>query len=395
MHRLQKPGWYNNKTTIHALTMKKFLCILIIIQAGCKDVYNPTLKNAPSGYLVVDGNIIAGNDSTIVHLTRSVSVSDTSIVINETGASVKVESGDGDTYELQNENNGIYAAPALNISLNKNYRLHIFTADGKEYASDFVPVVQTPPIDSVSWKLDPASGVSIYISTHDATNSTQYYQWQYVETWEHRAKYNSILIYDPTTQSLNGRSPEQQVYRCWNVQSSTDIQIFSSTNLSSDVVFEKPLLVIPYGSEKIDRVYSILVTQQALSKDAYEFWDDLKKNTETLGTIFDPQPFANFGNVHCLTNPQEAVIGFINACTIQRQRIFINWLDVQWPYSFPPCGDTIVQPIDIQPTFSHVDIYVPINYVPSPPGAVFGSLVECADCRLGGGTTVRPSYMPN
>ena len=67
-----------------------------MVIAGCKEEYNPPLKNAGYNYLVVEGNILAGNDSTFVHLTRTVDVADTSNVQPELNATVKVESENGE-----------------------------------------------------------------------------------------------------------------------------------------------------------------------------------------------------------------------------------------------------------------------------------------------------------
>lgn len=374
--------------------MKKYFYISIILLASCKEEYNPHLKNAGYNYLVVEGNIAAGNDSIFIHLTRTVDVSDTSVVQPELNATVSVESQGGNIYPLQETGNGFYFTPPLNISPNENYRVHIFTANGKEYASDYVPVKITPPIDSVSWKLDNNTGVTVYVSTHDATDSTQYYRWQYVETWEHNPKYTSDLIYDKSLPGLRLRSPGEQIYRCWNTDTSGEILIASTANLSVDVLYEKPLITIPYGSTKIDRVYSILVTQYALTKEAYQYWDNLKKNTEDLGSIFDPQPFADYGNMHSITDPSEPVLGYITAGSAMHQRIFIDWTKVQWPYSFPTCADTTVAPGNVDTVFSGFD-YLPVQYLASPPGTVFGSSPECVDCRLtGGGTTTKPPYMP-
>ena len=132
------------------------------------------------------------------------------------------------------------------------------------------------------------------------------------------------MIWDHSIDFLRGRTPEEQVFRCWTIDTSEEIFLFSTAGLSSDVVFENPLVHIPYASQQLSVVYSILVTQYALTKEAYEFWQNLKKNTEQLGTIFDPQPFADYGNMHCLSDPQEPVIGFISACTTQQQRIYIS-----------------------------------------------------------------------
>src|SRR5436190_22506891 len=102
--------------------MKKIFYIIILF-AGCKDVYNPSIKNANYNYLVVEGNIVAGDDSTFIHLTRTVAVSDTSIIHPEEFATVVVEGDGGDTYPLQDLHNGFYTAPPLHINPNANCRL--------------------------------------------------------------------------------------------------------------------------------------------------------------------------------------------------------------------------------------------------------------------------------
>lgn len=368
--------------------MKRFLYILIIV-SGCKDVYNPPLKNTATNYLVVEGNILAGGDSTIIHLSRTIAISDTAISQPELNASVAVEGDGGDAYQLQSENNGNYVAPDLNISPNEKYRLHIFTADGKEYASEYVEVKQTPPIDSVSWKFDSTGGLNIFVNTHDATGNTQYYRWQYAETWEHRSVDSSVLIYD--NGALRSRTPEEQIYRCWNINNAGDIFLASTTGLSSDVVFEKKLVNIPYQSDKIRWVYSIGVTQYALTKEGYEYFDNLKKNTEELGSIFDPQPFSEYGNMHCISNPNEPVVGFISTCSASQQRIYIYWEQVHFPYKLSDCKQIIVSPDKINEIFSNY-LYLPLAY--GNLGSVKAYTEPCLNCLEQGGTNIKPPYMP-
>lgn len=368
--------------------MRRFFYIILVL-VGCKDVYNPPLKNTVHDYLVVEGNIVAGNDSTFIHLTRTIPVNDSSRAQPEAGAIIKVENEDGEIYQLQDAHNGNYFSAPLNISTNKNYRLHIFTADGKEYASDYVPVKITPDIDSVSWKFDEIGGINIYVNTHDATNSTRYYRWQYIETWEHRATDSSELIY---VNGLRFRLPSEQIYRCWNINVSGEIFTGSTTALSDDVVLENKLINIPYESTKVRWYYSVLVTQYALTKGGFEYWENLKKNTEQIGSIFDPQPFAEFGNMHCLSDTTEPVLGFISACSTAQQRLYIEYAQVHYPYTFPECKAILVLPAAIDETFSKTFLYTPLHY--GDNGTVVGNFTECLNCLLQGGTNVKPLYMP-
>ncbi|HEY4196083.1 MAG TPA: DUF4249 family protein, partial [Mucilaginibacter sp.] len=61
----------------------------------------------------------------------------------------------------------------------------------------------------------------------------------------------------------------------------------------------------------------------ALTADAFNFYTNLKKNTEQLGSIFDAQPSEISGNIHAVNNPTEPVIGYISAGNIASKRIFI------------------------------------------------------------------------
>ncbi len=367
--------------------MKKLFFIIALL-ASCKEAYTPPLKNADYNYLVVEGNIVAGNDPTFIHLTRTTTISDTSKAQPEKNATITVESEAGDSYPLYEQSAGIYTAPPLNINPGGKYRLHIFTSNGKEYASAFVPVIQTPPIDSVSWKVNEKQGVNIYVSTHDATGGAQYYRWKYVATWEHRGVDSSELVYE--NGMLRSRTAQEQIYRCWTIDSSGTIFLASTTGLSSNVVYEKEMVTIPYDAEEISWVYSILVTQYGLTKEAYQYWDNLKKNTEEIGSIFDPQPFADYGNITCITDPAEPVLGFISACSSQQQRIYIYWSQVRWPLSHAGCLDTLITK-DFDQAFSG-SAFLPVRIIYMK--GVEANLPECIDCRTQGGSTVKPPYMP-
>src|SRR5690606_35363898 len=90
--------------------------------------------------------------------------------------------------------------------------------------------------------------------------------------------------------------PNEDVSVCWKYANSSTILLGSSAKLQSAVISEKPLTTIPAGHEKLAKRYSILVKQYAIDKKAYEFYSLMKKNTESLGSIFDPQPSEIRGN---------------------------------------------------------------------------------------------------
>ncbi|HEY4205331.1 MAG TPA: DUF4249 domain-containing protein, partial [Puia sp.] len=310
---------------------KYYIALFLTSLLGyCKTAFEPPELKAANNYLVVDGVInIAPNATTLINVNRTRRLRDTATQgIPELHATVTIRAGNGATYPLSDPaGQGIYSTSALSLDPTQQYGIEITTADGRKYASDMVTPKPTPPIDS--FYFEQPSDLTVYVNTHDPSNSTQYYRWDYVETWEHDAqlytawgvKDGLIFAVDSTTQTT----------QCWTSVQSSHILLDATTRLNSDVVDHMKVLTLGNGDMKINIKYSILLRQYALTEAAYSYWDLIRKTADGLGTLFDLQPTQLVGNIHCTTNPSEPVIGFVSASTIQQRRIFIyqsllhNW----------------------------------------------------------------------
>jgi hypothetical protein len=370
------------------------VCSLLFAQ--CKTPYDARLKSTQSNFLVVEG-FIDGAASTTIKLsrTRILSAGDTAISVKELNASVFIEDDHQDKYSLSDAGNGIYSnINPLNLNPAWQYRLHIFTSNGKEYFSDFVPFKPSPLIDTIGWKFKDG-GVQTYINTHDVNKATLYYRWEYNETWEFHSFYDSYLKYDAATNSIIPRTEE--VHVCWHSNNSNNILLGSSAKLSSDVINEMPLVYIEPHDERLSVLYSIWVKQYALDLKSYNFWQAMKSNTEKVGSIFDPQPNQTPGNIHCTTDSSETVVGYIGAGNTIEKRVFIN-------NNLMPAGWNILPfcPVQIIPDNSDSLTYyfgggglTPIaNAVTVSGGLGFSaSSALCVDCTLGG-TNIKPAFWP-
>lgn len=305
--------------------------MILLSSAGCKEEFNPPVIAMGTNYLVVEGLINSGQDTTTILLSRTTKLADTTVLKPKAGAQVVIE-GEGNMHYLLLEKKAGSYVDQLSLNNNK-YRLRIHTSDGKEYISDFVPVKQTPPIDSVLWKKE-NDEVQISVSAHDPQNNTKYYRWEYEETWEYHSLYVSYVEY--RNGEFYRRDSTNQINKCWQIVNSSDIAIGASASLNEDVINNHLLVHIDNGSEKTSIRYSIFVKQFALTKEAFDFWTLLKKNTQKVGGIFDALPSELTGNIHCVTNPQEIVIGFISAGTITKKRIFIGFDEDLAPWQKAP-----------------------------------------------------------
>ena len=377
---------------------KIMICSLAIILSNCKIPYEPKLKSSDTNSLVVEG-YIDGAIPMIIKLsrTRMLTNGDTAARKYELGARVIVEDDKQDSYPLSELGNGVYSSlNTLPLNTSNQYRLHIFTTENEEYLSDFVPFKPSPPIDSIGWNFK-YDGVQIYANTHDPNNATTYYRWEYSETWEYHAYYSSLYEYDQVHDTVIPRL--QQVYTCWQTDSSTSILLGSSAKLTSDVINEMALTYIQPHDTRLSVLYSIWVKQYALDVNGYNYWSAMQSNTESIGSIFDPQPNETAGNIHCVTSPAELVVGYINAGNTVQKRVFISnsSLPSDWN-QYPFCLDTIVP--NNKSALIHFfaeSTFVPIGIPPPgifPPVAYTASFEDCVDCRTYGGVTIKPSFWP-
>ena len=362
---------------------------LLLGLLSCRKPYIPPAIAAPDSYLVVEGVINPGSDSTVIKLSKTVNLNAKTTLKPVLGATVTVENDQNNKWPLVGDGAGNYISAGLNLPLQAKYRLSINTGDGQQYQSDFVPVKLTPPIDSVGYKLA-SDRLNIYVNTHDPANNTRYYRWDYTETWKFHAKFFSDLFLDTLHHVIVDRDSTQQVYYCFASDQASNIVLGSTQKLAQDVVYQSPVTNVLYTSPKLEIKYSILVKQYALTGDAYTFYNLLKQNTEQLGTIFDAQPSELTGNIHDVTKPAEPVIGYVSVTNVQTKRIFISNDDIPLTLTVYPyyCEqDTVsfylAQDVLLDPPY----VYLPTIYAYTPKGALVGYLYSrpiCLDCTLTG-----------
>jgi hypothetical protein len=314
-----------------------------------------------------------------------------------------VDQSSGNSYPLVDSNNiGTYTSAPQNLSPLDQYQIKIYTTNGDQYLSDFVPVKISAPIDSVTWSQD--INVFIFVNTHDPSDNSIYYKWDFVETWEHDAAITTyIQAVGDTLIFSGGATPSEQTDSCWSSDASNSIITGTSAALKQDVISEQPITTIIQDDPKLAVRYSILVRQIPLTEAAFNYWELIEKNSQQLGTLFDPQPSQLPSNIHSTINPNEPVIGYISAAAPQEGRLFINASQVSNWNPPPPINTTLSCPVVYggEPTEDwpvYVDPYPDSSYTPYNVGGsgivatLYLTRKKCVDCWAQGGSTVRPSY---
>ncbi|ALD20701.1 DUF4249 domain-containing protein [Hymenobacter sp. DG25A] len=383
------------------------LCILLLGLSGCIEPFEPEVPVQATKALVVDG-FINSNGRTTIKLSRTYDLASTAGPLTVDKAQVLIQGeGSGEEYLLREVKSGTYVSDSLILNPGTQYRLFFRTRDSRQqllgqYASAYLPVKTSPPIEALTWKVVPR-GLELYANTFDATGNSRYYRWDYTETWEFTSAGESQHVYE--NQQMRRRRADEQIYQCWQTVHSPTIKLTSTKRLSEDRVTEFPLLEFPAGDTRLRYKYSVLVRQYTMGAEEYAYWEALKKNTETIGSLFDPLPSQSTGNVRNLNQPQEPVLGFVGVGSVTQKRIFISKKELPGAWTFKTgyedCG---LLPVDVLPlkgvaysevlseTFSSGDNIPIYQYYNSEYGNIYTSYPEeCADCRLRG-TTTRPTF---
>jgi len=357
---------------------------MLVFSHGCKKPYAPPAITKDNKFLVIEGVLVNSPDSpSVFSLSRTIRLTDSSnSSVPEMGAQVSAEGTAGEVVGFREYSAGIYKADPVVVNTTSKYRLKIITTSGKTYLSDYVDVRQSPPIDSVYWQQK--NDVNILVSTHDPLNNTKYYRWDFTETWQYRSQLEAELGIE------NGRviylDSSNQQYNCWSAHNANTILAGSSVALNNDVISGQELTTIIQNTERLAIRYSILVKQYALTEDGYQYYQILKKNTESLGSIFDAQPSELTGNFHSLQDPSEIVIGFFSASSVVQKRIFIDKSQVNWNFIYDGRSCDLIP----YTTFLSNDAFEPYYF--DAGGGLVLSRISCLDCRVRGGTTIKPSF---
>jgi len=372
--------------------VRNILFIFLAMQFACKKPYDVPAININYAFLVLEGNIEIGNNKiSVIHLSRTQTLKDTSITTPETLAKVMIESNNGASYLLNETANGEYTSSPLQLNTVQEYRLKVITTNSDQYVSAFVKGKTAPEIDSITWKQD--IDLKIFVHTHDPNNNTRYYKWEFDETAQHNAPIESNLgVKDGL---IFYRDSTTQVYNCWNTTRSNTIAVTSTKALSTDVVSYQQVHKIIKNDARLDVRYSINVRQYAISDEAYQYWQILQKSTQQTGSIFDPQPSQLSSNVTCVNDPKKAVIGFISAGSYTEKRIFINNSELNnWDFTTTGVACNVrfgSQNPNNYLLFSYSDTsYAPQYFVTG--GGIALYKISCLDCRRAGGTSIKPVF---
>lgn len=395
-----------------------FAVISVLVFCTCIDPYTPRLSGY-SSLLVVDGLITDMNNSYKIRISRTFQDQNSaSTGVND--ATVYISDDTEQKAYLKSIGEGIYKTDSIQFrgTIGRTYVLHIITNDGEEFQSEPCFMSSVADIDSLYFAKDhklinsgtkSQEGLSIYLDSKNG-DSDQYYRWAFNETWKFKVLNPKKFDFNPADSAIT-TCPEIKEY-CWKSKKSDDILVYSTNIGQSTQIKGQPLYFIP--SDQSDRLllqYSILVSQYSISKNEFEFWNNMKQINDKGGDIFSKQPFTVTSNIKNLYNPKDRVLGYFQVSAVKQRRKNISFSEIvklNLPLYIYPCERIEKQPSDFQTewgpkiTWDYVyslfcvtsDYYfVEPLYIPGTEqlDKMIFARPECANCEVTG-TQIKPDF---
>ena len=378
---------------------------LLILIDGCIFPFDPDIEGSRD-ILVISGKVTDREGFQYIEISRSKPVYDPGgKAFQVSNCLVEIRDDLGNVFPGLEQEPGFYACRMDQEYLmpGTRYQLFVTTPEGKHYSSDFAELLPCAPIDSISFEISKMpttnpevfyQGVQFFVSTDGSDEFADNYRWDLVETWEYHSTY-------PIQDYYNGRinSPEEisyELFTCWETLHIPEIFTFSTRNQSSGIIRNFPLIYVSDQSARLSYKYSLLVSQLSLSEAAYEYWKILEEQSKQTGELYETQPSSIRGNIYCLENPAEFVLGFFYATSIIEERVFVKPNILTSELYCVPWGS--VDPEFVLSVYlaeaSRTQYPIYLVRIEDGTGAYRLDMADqqCFDCRMRGGTIQAPDF---
>ena len=305
--------------------------LLILLFAGCEEYFDPDIKSVQPVY-GFEGYVTDEPGSYRVRVVKSIGYNSIPSFTNVPDATVYIQCME-DRYAIDypltyDSETGYYYTDeyAFTGQVGNSYRLKIITAEGKEFASDFEPMLENGyPIvtsefgerrvlssDGASYYDKLESGIQLLNSTFTwSEQSTPYYRYECKLVFQTHQHYPAIpLPFD------------KYIFRPYIPQG--NIFIANANDYQNRMIFGNKLYFIPETDvyHKNDDVLEgmeytlqhcgvyVRVKQYSMSKDQYLYWKALGDQLENKDYIFGKTENQPISNIKCQTDPSEPVLGY-------------------------------------------------------------------------------------
>jgi hypothetical protein len=212
------------------------------------------------------------------------------------------------------------------------YKLRVNLSNGEHYESSWekLPESVSQKIGDISFKeivkqtyvyesgeetINDIDGIDIYVNLPiNNTNAPQFYRWTYAPIW----------VY---TTSFPTRNPGISNPICW-ISNNYYLSDYKLQKDNAGGYPQKLAFLKTKWNHRIYKKFSMLITQQIISEDYFNFWKEIKEQSEK-GGLFDAPPYNLHTNFEAV-NTDTKVSGYFGVVSEQATRWYFDKNDLSY-----------------------------------------------------------------
>lgn len=347
--------------------------------------------------LVVDGQITDAPGPYTIKLSRSGKVQSLSLWTPFSDCTVQVKDNMGNAYDFHEIQPGIYQSDstAFRGIAGRSYQLSVSTGEGELVESaldELMPGLKIQSIDAeLEHKDDPdlfygRDGYQFYLNTETPASKDNYILWRLQTTYKFRTDYGIFSYIDKNGQYQLMASGDS-LRTCYKNADVLKILLLNTSDFAKPEIKHYPLYYEDNYTKALSIRYSLKVNQYTINESAFNYYNTIKKISESGGNLYTTQPFQVGNNLKNVTHSDKPVLGYFLVAGISEKRIFVNKPPIVFRYDMCHPGEP--QRFIVEKMLNRPDLW-PVYFAETEMGMYYLDQ-ECVNC-LTNGTQAKPSF---
>ncbi len=370
-----------------------------ILTTSCIERYFPDSETNFIRKLVITGSISADDGDQEIVISES-SSPEMPVFSPISGCKVFVEDKKGNRLPFSESAEaghyiGKFEGPQIIVG--SHYRLSVKTPSGKQMLSKYEELMPCKAVDSVYYELqsNPTTnpdtreyGLQFYIDFKGNQNYGNFFRWQLVETYEYHSTWPLDKYLDVNNKFQDLVVLDYSHFICYKTNILGNIFILSTDGYTQNSYPKYRLHFVNDLTQRLQHKYSLLVRQTSLTKSAYSYWENLRKNNQESVDLFGRQPANVKGNIYNLNDTTDVALGYFSVSTIRTKRIIMSSVQGLKFDKVYHCKALVID----GPLTDERPLYFATDYDGYGVQYLGIAGAECIFCEMLGGTTEKPPY---
>ncbi len=320
-----------------------FLLIVFFTTYSCLDRIDFQVPGKERETIIIQGKLAFGSPSRAeAQITKLFDFTASSVTPIDVRSCVLVDE-DGNTKSLERTDRNTYEAiifaadPEMTIEFGKQYMMRVETFDGRTFESSLEVLDDVPQPESLSIEYfdrndsvgiaNPWLRLGISTPTVLSDGSPARLRWDIQEV--------ARVTDSPVSRNPNNPIEPTTCY-VFNTLDNTRVVLIDGEEFSGDRVDNLQIVESPIKTTYREGVY-LNVFQESLSRDAFEYWENVSDVISREGSMFDPPAGKIFTNFKNIKDPvEDEIFGYFYASSQKVIRTYISPEDLGNPPKFCP-----------------------------------------------------------